>query len=306
MLATLEIRGREPKSCPLSPGTLRHKQGKYGDPGTYDETRAAQPQGYKLRKGDAMKQIKRLQKLLADGKITAAEYKEQLQELLDDAIIQQADFDGAKDFEVESEDDKLIYSQDDFDRQLLPKARKMVKKALTDAGVTMDDVENKDLLTTFASLALQGQKKGNLTLDEAEATKLQKKAQQFDNLQPKIKALTLENAVLKAAGTYNPLNPKQVVRALEDYVELLEYDEDEQLVGKSVDKALKKLAEAEPNLFKATDDGAGEEGNQQQQQQPGFNGKAPGGAGQGTNKEQQKVDAKVAEGLAMLGIKPQK
>lgn len=249
------------------------------------------------------KQIKRLQKLLTDGKITQAEYTEQLQELLDDKIIQQADFDGAKDFEVENEDDKPIYTQEDFDRQIVIKSRKMVKKALTDAGVTMDDVENKDLLTTFASMALQGQKKGNLTLDEAEATKLQKKAQQFDNLQPKMKALTLENAVLKAAGTYNPLNPKQVVRALEDYKELLEYDEDEQLVGKSVDKALKKLAEAEPNLFKAAEEGDDKDDQQQQQT---FGGKPPGGAGQGASKDQQKVDAKVAEGLAMLGIKQQK
>jgi len=252
------------------------------------------------------KQIKRLQKLLTDGKITAAEYTADLQELLDDELIEQADFDGAKDFEVEDEDNKPIYSQADFDRQLLPKARKMVKKALSDAGVSMDDVENKDLLTTFASLALQGQKKGSLSVDEAGVVALQKKAQQFDTLQPQVKALTLENAVLKAAGQYNPLNPKQVVRALEDYADLLEYDEDEKLVSTSIEKALKKLAEAEPNLFKSADPGDEEKDPQQQQQPPGFNGKPPGGPGAGGNKDQQKVAAKKAEALEMMGYGNQK
>lgn len=249
------------------------------------------------------KQIKRLQKLLADGKLTQAEYVENLQELLDDEIIQQADFDGAKDFEPEGDDDKLIYSQEDFNRQLLPKARKLVKKALLDAGVNLDDVDNKELLPTFASLALQGQKKGNLTVDEAEVNSLQKKAGQADSLQSKVKALTMENAVLKAAGKYNPLNPKQVVRALDDYSEYLEYDEDDNLVTKSVDKALKKLAEAEPNLFTNAEADQDEDHGQQQQQQTGFAGKPPGGGGQGTNKEQQKAAQTKAEALKLLGIK---
>lgn len=248
-----------------------------------------------------MKTIKRLQKQLNEGKITAQEYAEQLQELLDDEAIDQATYDEAKDFEVENDDDKLIYSQEDFNRQLLPKARSMVKKALRDAGVNIDNVDNKELLNTFANLALQGQKKGSLDIDEAKANELQKKAAKLDELQPKVKALTLENALLKAAGTYNPLNPKQVVRALEDYSEHLEYDEDDNLVEKSVDRALKKLAEAEPNLFKPSE-GSDEEDKKQQQND--FRSKPPGGGGKGTNAEQ-KVAAKRDEALALMGYKKQ-
>lgn len=253
------------------------------------------------------KQIKRLQKLLTDGKLTAAEYAADLKDLLDDELIKQDEFDGAKDFEVEDEDSKLIFSQSDLDRQLLPKARSLVKKALKDAGVNLDGIENKDLLSNFGNLALQGQKKGSLTVDEAGLNDLQKKAKQFDDLQPKVKALTLENAVLKAAGSYKPVNQKQVVRALEDYKEFLEYDEDENLVPKSIDKALKKLAEAEPNLF--TNAAAGnqeDDPDDEKQQQSGFQGKPPGGAGTSVGKDQEKQAAQVAEALSMMGIKPQK
>jgi hypothetical protein len=255
------------------------------------------------------KQIKRLQKLLSEGKIDQAEYTEQLQELLDDKIVTQEDFDGAKDFKPEGDDDKLIYSQEDVDRMIITKARKMVKKALTDAGVDLEGVDNKEILNTFGTLALQGQKKGGLSVDEKQLADLQKKAKAFDDLQPQVKGLTIENAVLKAAGTYNPLNPKQVVRALEDYKEYLEYDEDDVLVPKSVEKALKKLAEAEPNLFKPAAAGDDDNDDDQQggQQQGGgsFQGKPPGnGSGTG-DKSQKKQDQLFKESLEMLGIKKQ-
>lgn len=246
------------------------------------------------------KQIKRLQKLLTEGKIDAAEYTEQLQELLDDEIIKQEDFDGAKDFEPEDEDSKPIYTQEDFNRQIVIKSRKMVAKALKEAGVNIEDVDPKELLTTFASLAVQGQKKGSLSVNEEEVNSLQKKAKQLDTLQAKVKNLSMENAVLKAAGAYNPLNPKQVVRALGDYADLLEYDEEDNLVAKSVDKAIKKLAEAEPNLFHAKADDEEDE-----DKKDGFAGKSPGGTGQGTTKEQQKNAATRDKALALLNIKPE-
>lgn len=250
-----------------------------------------------------MKQIKRLQKLLAEGKIDQAEYAEQLQELLDDKIVTQEEFDGAKDFKPENKDDEPIYSQADVDRMITVKARQQIKKALKDAGVDLDGVENKDLLTTFGTLALQGQKKGDLSVDEKEVNDLKKKAKAFDDLQPQLKGLTIENAVLKAAGTYNPLNPKQVVRALADYSEYLEYDEDENLVPKSVDRALKELAKAEPNLFKAA--GSEDDDDDTNKQGGGFNGKPPGGGSGAGDKSQQKQDKLLAESLEMLGIKKQ-
>ncbi|MGG3803160.1 hypothetical protein [Metabacillus fastidiosus] len=242
------------------------------------------------------KQILRLQKLLKEGKIDQAEYAEQLQELLDDEIIKQEDFDAAKDFEPEEDQDDKIYSQEDVNRMIIAKARKIVKKSLIDAGVDLEGIENKDLLATVGTLALQGQKKGNLSVNEAELAELQKKVKKFDDLQPEIENLTFENAVLKAAGKHNPLNPKQVVRALEDYKEYLEYDENDKLVGKSVDIALKKLAEAEPNLFKNKEVDEGEE--DLGTNKNNFAGKPPGGGGTAVTK-QEKLKA---EGLAMLGI----
>lgn len=252
-----------------------------------------------------MKQLKRLQKLLAEGKIDQAEYKEQLQELLDDEIIKQEEFDGAKDYTPDKGDDKPIYTQEDVDRMIMVKARKMVKKALGDAGVDLADVDNKDLLTKFATLALQGQKKGDLSVDEKQLADLQKKAKQFETLQPQLKGLTIENAVLKAAGQYDPVNPKQVVRALADYSDLLEYDEDDVLVGKSVDRALKKLAEAEPNLFKAAGEGQEEGGTGEGSQGAGFQGKPPGGAGAGNGGGKDKAAKLKAEAMSMLGIQQQ-
>ncbi|MED3571954.1 hypothetical protein [Cytobacillus praedii] len=256
-----------------------------------------------------MKTIKRLQKLLAEGKITQEEYKEQLQEFLDDGIIKQEEFDGAKDFQPQNKDEDLIYSQEDVNRMITSKARKMVKKALTDAGVNLDGVENNDLLDTFGNLALQGQKKGNLSVDETQLNDLQKKAKAYDQLQPQVKGLTIENAVLKAAGTYNPVNPKQVVRALEDYKEYLEYDEDDVLVPKSVEKALKKLAEAEPNLFSNAGTGNEEDlegGSGTGTGTAGFQGKPPGGGAGGGSQQQQKQAKLKAEALAMLNITQQK
>lgn len=246
------------------------------------------------------KQIKRLQKLLTENKIDLAEYKEQLQELLDDEIIKQEDFDQAKDFEPVNEDDKPIYSQEDVNRMITSKARQMVKKALRDAGVDTEGVENKELLTTFGNLALQGQKKGSLTVDEKEVADLKKKAKSYDDLQPQVKKLTIENAVLKSAGELNPLNPKQVVRALDDYKEYLEYDEDENLVPKSVDRALKELAKAEPNLFKTAE--AGEGGAGSNDPEPGFKGKSPGGAGAGDPKPDKKQEELKAKALEMMGL----
>lgn len=250
------------------------------------------------------KYIKRLQKQLADGKIDLAEYKEQLQELLDDKLIEQKDFDDAKDFEPEGDDDKPIYSQTDFDRSLVIKARKMVKKALTDAGVDLDGVDNKDLLKTFGDLALQGQNKGGLTVDEKEVNDLKKKAKAFDELQPQVKTLSLENAVLKAAGQYKFINPKQVVRALEDYKEFLEYDEDDVLLPKSVDRALKELVKAEPNLLKTAGDEDLDEDDDldEDQNKGGFQGKPPGGGAGGSQKAATKQAKLKSEALEMLGL----
>ena len=69
--------------------------------------------------------------------------------------------------------------------------------------------------------------------------------------------------------------------------------------GKKIARAIRKVHDAEPNLFKPAgddgddDNGAGGSGN-------GFRGKGPGGAGSTKNGE---LEAKKAEALEMLGIK---
>jgi hypothetical protein len=63
--------------------------------------------------------------------------------------------------------------------------------------------------------------------------------------------VVIENAVLKQAGKLNPFRTRQVVLALEDqeYSEILEYDDRDELNPASVNRALKRLAVEEPNLF---------------------------------------------------------
>ena len=249
------------------------------------------------------KHIKRLQTQLEAGKITAEQYTAMLNDLLEDEFVTQEEHDGAKDFEVEDPNDKPIYSQADFDRSLIAKARQMVRKALTEKGVDLEKVDKKNVIDHFADLALQGQKKGNLSVDEQELATLQAKARLADTLQPKIKQMTIENAVMKAAGKYDPVNPKQVVRALEDYANDLEYDDDDVLVSGSVDRALAKLAKAEPNLFKATENGADDP--QDPPAGSGLTGRTPGGSTP-PPAGKQKDEQLTAQALEMLGIKPQK
>ena len=107
--------------------------------------------------------------------------------------------------------------------------------------------------------------------------------------------------MLKEAGKYNPVNPAQVVRAISaDYLDSIEFDEENGTAdAKSIARAIRKVHDAEPNLFKPAGDdgdddtGAGGSGN-------GFRGKGPGGAGSTKNGE---LEAKKAEALEMLGIK---
>jgi len=73
----------------------------------------------------------------------------------------------------------------------------------------------------------------------------------------KIQQLTVENVLLKAqlAGKYAPVNLSQVVRAVlsAPYAALLDYDEDtDELDRRSVERAIKRLAENEPTLFTTT------------------------------------------------------
>ena len=123
----------------------------------------------------------------------------------------------------------------------------------------------------------------------------------MDDLTAQCKKLLIENAVLKEAGKYNPVNPAQVVRAISaDYLDSIEFDEETGTAdAKSISRAIRKVHDAEPNLFKAVDN-PDDPGNGGNGSGGGFRGKGPGGAGGTKNAE---VEAKKAEALAMLGIK---
>jgi hypothetical protein len=217
-----------------------------------------------------MNKLKKLQKQLESAEITKAEYKAHLQELLDDEEIDQDAYDEAKDFEPEEEE--KIYSQAEMDKTVLTKARQLVKRELKKAGHDLTDVQNKDLLAEVSRIAQIAKEKGNLDADEQEISDLRNKAKSLETNQAEVARLTVENSVLKSAGKFNPVNPAQVVRALNsDYSSHLEYDEDEKLIPASVDRALKAIHKAEPNLFQAAEgEPEGDRGN-------GTGAKPPGG-----------------------------
>lgn len=253
-----------------------------------------------------MNKLKRLQQRYADGKINEEAYQAAVADLLEDADLTQEEHDTALEYTPDDDsDEKLIYSQADMDGAIVKKARALVKKSLKDAGVDVADVKPQDLLTKVAELAAAGNGKAKET--DSEVAELRRKAAAFDKLEPVNKSLTVENAVLKSAAKLNPINPAQVVRALNaDYADLLEYDEETgALDPKSVAKALKRVADVEPNLFGKPEGGTDD--NQQHQQADGtFSGKTPGGAGGGTTqaeKDAAKMATQKAKALDMLGIK---
>lgn len=244
-----------------------------------------------------MGKLRKLQEKYLKGEITKAEYEAQVKQLLTDEIIDQEQLDEALEYDPEHE--KPQYSQADVDAMITTKAIRMVRKALKDAGVEIE-ADNKTLLTKVAETIKNGSankedgdgKNGKAT--DEELVTLRKQAQRAATLSERIKDLVVENAVLKEAGKYNPVNPVQVVRALRlDYMDGIDYDEETGEVDiKSVSRALKKVHEIEPNLFKATDTEDNENND--------FKGKGPGGGAGGGSKDH---EAKKSQALEMLGIK---
>ena len=213
-----------------------------------------------------MGKLRKLQERYLKGELTKAQYEAECKKLLDDEILDQDAYDDALDYDPDYERPK--YSQADVDSTVAKKAVKMVRKALKDAG---------------------------------ELSNLKTKAAKVDDLTAQCKKLLIENAVLKEAGKYNPVNPAQVVRAISaDYLDSIEFDEENGTAdAKSIARAIRKVHDAEPNLFKPAGDD-GDDGNGAGGSGNGFRGKGPGGAGSTKNGE---LEAKKAEALEMLGIK---
>lgn len=253
-----------------------------------------------------MNELKKLQNAYKAGKLTKEQYQKAVKDLLDEEELTQEEYDDAVDFDPKGDDDTAIYSQADVDRIVLRKAQQKVKQILKDAGVDVDSIPKKDLFTKLAEVVKNGNAAGEGTVDQKELADLRTKVKGVDDLKASNQKLAVENAVLKAAGKYQPYNANQVVRALNmDYADLLEYDDESgAIIQKSVDKALKRIATAEPNLFQTPEGNEGGGNNDDDLGGGTFKGKPPGGAGAGGgNKDAEKQAALKKQALEMLGIK---
>lgn len=253
-----------------------------------------------------MDELKKLQGLYKAGKIKKDEYLKQLKELLDSKEISQEEHDEAKEYDPGDPDNKPIYTQAEVDGMVTRKAVALVRRALKDAGVNVD-VPNKELLGKVAELAKAGGDQKPPTATEQEIADLRKKAKKADDADSTIKRLQLENGVLKAAGKFNPHNPAQVVRGLSDYMGLLEEDDEGGYTPKSIEKAIKRMAENEPNLFKQADDEDGNDEGGGNDDGGRFRGKGPGGGTPGgDDKKAAERAKKKTAALEMMGIKTEK
>jgi hypothetical protein len=103
----------------------------------------------------------------------------------------------------------------------------------------------------------------------------------------------IETAVLKEAAQYEPVAAHQVVHAIADYMEHLEFDDNDRLIKGSAKKLVKALVQKEPNLFKNTEVSS--------EESAGFSGKSPGGSLGGVP-SLSPAEKKKKEALALLGI----
>lgn len=255
--------------------------------------------------------LKKLQEKYKAGKLTKEQYEAKVKDLLDDGDLDQAEYDEALEFDPKATGEKLIYSEEDMQRMAHNVARRTLRQELKKAGLELD-VDNKGLIAAVVQLAKTGKESDGkgATATEQEIAQLRKDAAKLKPLEKQAKDLSLEVAVLKSAGRFQPHNAAQVVRALGDYSDLIEFDDETGLpTQKSVTAVISKLAKAEPNLFK-TPNGEGGQGNQDEDPQGGgFNGRAPGGAaagGAGGTGAATKEAEMMAEALQRMGIQQQK
>lgn len=252
--------------------------------------------------------LKKLQERYRSGKLTKEQYNQKVADGLEDEVLNQEEHDAALKFDPKApEGGDLIYSQEDVNRIVITKSRSVLRKALKDAGIDLGDVDNKGLMDHVVNLVKgDGKKPDGIT--EAEVAKLRADAGKAKTIGEQLKGLLLENAVLKnASGKYTPVNANQVVRALRDYDDEIEYDDNDVPVKGSIDALLKRIAKAEPNLFKSSEDpsnaGDDEDDKGGNDKSNNFSGRPPGGGGSGGNKTQAKEDAQLKGMLDLMGIK---
>lgn len=251
-----------------------------------------------------MKRLKRLQEQLKAGKISHEEYLEQIQELLDDEMITEEQHTEAKAVEAPKGDDDLKYSQEDVDKIVKKKAEALIKKAYRNAGLEVP--KGQDLTEAVTEALKAGDTAGKNDTELAkEVTRLKGELSKSAGSAGKLASLQRENAILKVAGEYQPHNVARVVAALDDYEDLLDYDDETgKLDPKSVKRVLGKIVKAEPYLFKTdgADGGAGGEGGEgagEQGKGDDVKGKGPGGGSGGETDE--KVTKDLAAARELMG-----
>lgn len=235
-----------------------------------------------------MDELKLLKAKYENGKIDQAEYLKQLDQLLTDEAITQEELDEAKEYDPENAE-PLIYSQKEVNGIVKKRALREIRKYLRKAGVEVDDIADGDLEGKVVDIVTAGAAAGEATPDEKDIKHLKDRATLADKLEADNKGLQLVNKVMGSAGKYNPVDVKQVVRALTaDYTDLLEY-EDGQLVEGSVEKAVGRIAKAEPNLFHVEEEDRDHDTGKNE-----FNTRKPGGGGGGNNKDKDREKKKKA------------
>ena len=100
-----------------------------------------------------MGKLRKLQERYLKGELTKAQYEAELKALLDDETLDQDTYDDAMDYDPDYERPK--YSQADVDSTVAKKAVKMVRKALKDAGVTIE-ADDKNLISKVAETLKAG------------------------------------------------------------------------------------------------------------------------------------------------------
>lgn len=148
-----------------------------------------------------MGKLRKLQERYLKGELTKAQYEAECKKLLDDEILDQDAYDDALDYDPDYERPK--YSQADVDSTVAKKAVKMVRKALKDAGVTVE-ADDKTLLSKVAETIKNGSSgKGDgeggsgSSIDETELSNLKTKAAKWTILQHSVRSCLSKTRFLR-------------------------------------------------------------------------------------------------------------
>lgn len=174
-------------------------------------------------KAGAIKWLETLQENYRSGNWTREQYEYRLKVLLMAGDLDCEEHEAALKFNPRHLEESLAsHSSQDMQRMAYHVARRLLRQQLNQAGVNLD-VGNKALIAAVVELAQAGLK---------------------------ARELALELEVWKTSDKFHPIQPAQIVRALEQNAAQLRLDASTGLpTSESVREAISKLAIEEPNLF---------------------------------------------------------